>query len=970
MLLHIKSLLFVLTLGFTWLTTWLINTTQVVNTIISESQLAIILIKNNFIEISYVFVGIMTILIFINWLIDKNNSKSQIKNIFISNTKSKIKNFQVSHNELSFNNEVYLTKFKNDGRRVYFLHMLYAIYSYYKNHINLFFLLIAVAQVHIYNDYRSLVPLIAFTIMAIYQHISENWIAIKQQLRINNELIKFQIPLKNKWKSVYGQQRMIKRGNIIELDSKNDVPCDILLLGEQKVFVNELELTGENVEIPKNGLLIENLNFLTIRDITLNIEHHKNKGYVELNNKIYNYDNDNIVFRGTKIIDGTIFGIPVEVGNDCQIFRLDYNINKKDTCTQKLIYNICIKNLCILVFIASIIAVILKDKMDMVFNVKTIIQNLTIIILLLNTMIPLSLQLFYNVSSANISSALSKKHNVKINSHGIRCFQYEPHFIVTDKTGTLTTNEIKLINTYYNGELISDMGKNKSLIFSNLISCSTVGTHSKTGELLKSDQLEVLMINFGKENNCKLISNHVDEFSGHCKYIIDDNTHEITRKYYKSLLYTFGVKVSIIEINEKYFMHVQGMPEKISKYLNNNDAFDTCLNSAENDNITNSNYYKRIISHASKEITQLESSDIISGKMSPTEYLTNFSNWSVYIFHDYIVTDIQKSIEDLKQKKYDITILTGDKQSSALNVGKTIGLINNDYQIITTHDEILTSESILIEGRLVNEMINKNSEQLKYYITNSSNRIIYRADPSCKQKFISFLKSNYEKDVMMVGDGSNDISALIMADVGVGIIGENMTVQYISDILTSTWTKIPGLLEDFKKRKTVINNICYWVVMKHMLTAFTLVGMLIVSSCDQLKDPTSPYLVIFMNTVLFWYMVRYSKIEENNNNMVINTSKWKKQGIFLGIFNGLYVFTTVGYKEGITMAIASTLLQLILKLYSIESKKTLSVKLFYVVSIMIVMIILKYISIVSSDLFFGYLLLSYIFYVSADKIIK
>jgi magnesium-transporting ATPase (P-type) len=222
----------------------------------------------------------------------------------------------------------------------------------------------------------------------------------------------------------------------------------------------------------------------------------------------------------------------------------------------------------------------------------------------------------------------------------------------------------------------------------------------------------------------------------------------------------------------------------------------------------------------------------------------------------------------------------------------------------------------------------------------------------------------------MVGDGSNDISALIMADIGVGIIGENLTVQYISSILTSTWTKIPALLEDFNKRKIVINNICYWVVMKHMLTAFTLVGMLIVSSCDQLKDPTSPYLVIFMNTVLFWYMVIYTKTEENNNNTIVNMEKWKKQGIFLGIFNGLYVFTSTEYSEGITMAIASTLLQLILKLYSISSMKTNGVKLYYWTSTLIVMSILKYISFVSSEIFFGYLLISYIFYLIADKIIK
>jgi hypothetical protein len=156
-----------------------------------------------------------------------------------------------------------------------------------------------------------------------------------------------------------------------------------------------------------------------------------------------------------------------------------------------------------------------------------------------------------------------------------------------------------------------------------------------------------------------------------------------------------------------------------------------------------------------------------------------------------------------------------------------------------------------------------------------------------------------------------------------------------------------------------------------MLTAFTLVGMLISSACEQLKDPTSPYMIIFMNTVLFWYMIRYSRIEQNYDNIIINTKKWKHEGIFLGIINGLYVFTTPfisSYNDGISMAILSIMLQLTLKMYSMESIKTNYIKMFYCATFLIVMSLLKYISNIEMELFFGYMIVSYLLYYVAEKI--
>lgn len=946
--------------------TWLITTYYVLIKSITTGIFTLNIITERYVDILLVLSLIMLFGYFVKSVIDYQNRKIRIKQVKLNKTTSKLHNFKLESSELSENNEVYLTKFKIDGPKIYLIHAVYAVYTYYKDYINLFFLSIALGQVYSYNEYRSLIPLTIFTILAVIQHLYESRISINQQLHINKQMTRFVIPLQNNWKNKSIEQKNIKRGTIIKLKFGEYIPCDILLLGEQKVIVNELDLTGENIDIPKNGLLTD-LNTKTIHDCVLTINHHKNSGLIETNDKKLLYTHDNIIFRGTKLIDGEAFGIAIEVGNDCQIFRLDYNIKKKLSPTQKLINKICTKNLYILITIASIGCVIVMDKLSQDFSIKTMTKNLGIFILLLNTMIPLSLQLFYNVASANISKNIENTHKVKINSSGIRSFQFDPHFIVSDKTGTLTTNNVRLAEYWHNNNLVDNThmrfditNSDKLELLINLISCSTIDIHSESKQLLKSDQLELEMMKYIQLYNCNVLYNHVSENTGKAILQVEDNTFNIDRLYYKSFLYTYGVKVSVIKYNETYMMHIQGMPEKLASYLKNSDEFNLRLSFLETEINVTRTYYKRIISHAYKVISKDEFDNLNYENM--IDHLNNFTDWSIYVFHDYVVKGIQDAITEMKELGKDITILTGDKLSSALEVGKTIGLVD---------DKVSEDDTTLISGHIVEDMINSESSDLKTIIENSKYRIIYRASPNIKQMYVAYLQKTFGKDVMMIGDGSNDISALVCAEVGIGIIGENQTVQHISDIVTDTWIKLPKLLEDFNRKKTIINNICYWVVMKHMLTAFTLVGMLISSACEQLKDPTSPYMIIFMNTVLFWYMIRYSRIEQNYDNIIINTKKWKHEGIFLGIINGLYVFTTPfisSYNDGISMAILSIMLQLTLKMYSMESIKTNYVKMFYCATFLIVMSLLKYISNIEMELFFGYMIVSYLLYYVAEKI--
>jgi hypothetical protein len=156
--------------------------------------------------------------------------------------------------------------------------------------------------------------------------------------------------------------------------------------------------------------------------------------------------------------------------------------------------------------------------------------------------------------------------------------------------------------------------------------------------------------------------------------------------------------------------------------------------------------------------------------------------------------------------------------------------------------------------------------------------------------------------------------------------------------------------------------------MKHMLSAFTLFGMLITSFYERLRDPANPFLMTFMNSMLFLYMIKYSYYETNTKAHNISIKKWYLQGILLGILNGIYVFSVVDYDSGIYLAMSSIVLQLVTRLVSIDSNKSKTNMLFYAISCSLILAIMYFSSKMAFDVYMGYLLLSVLMYKTIELI--
>ena len=188
------------------------------------------------------------------------------------------------------------------------------------------------------------------------------------------------------------------------------------------------------------------------------------------------------------------------------------------------------------------------------------------------------------------------------------------------------------------------------------------------------------------------------------------------------------------------------------------------------------------------------------------------------IVEDKLQENVPEVIKELRQADIKIWMLTGDKLSTAYNIGLSCNLINKDIKTffvegiekkldenfnVVNKDE---QEKVILnfvkkykhfQGNIENGFLQKNQEFLKFgilvdekalfTITNNEEIanifldvakdavavICCRVSPLQKSQVVKLMK-NYDKKkiTLAIGDGGNDVSMIMEAHIGIGIYGE------------------------------------------------------------------------------------------------------------------------------------------------------------------------------------------------------
>ncbi|KAI8324877.1 phospholipid-translocating P-type ATPase [Martensiomyces pterosporus] len=164
---------------------------------------------------------------------------------------------------------------------------------------------------------------------------------------------------------------------------------------------------------------------------------------------------------------------------------------------------------------------------------------------------------------------------------------------------------------------------------------------------------------------------------------------------------------------------------------------------------------------------------------------------------DKLQDGVPQTIFTLAQAGIKIWVLTGDRQETAINIGYSCKLIQEDFSLIicneTTHWETkeflqkkldaikegrgsnidFESLALIIDGRSLDFALEKDVELLFLELATLCKAVICcRVSPLQKALVVKLVKRRKKAILLAIGDGANDVSMIQAAHVGVGISGQ------------------------------------------------------------------------------------------------------------------------------------------------------------------------------------------------------
>lgn len=201
---------------------------------------------------------------------------------------------------------------------------------------------------------------------------------------------------------------------------------------------------------------------------------------------------------------------------------------------------------------------------------------------------------------------------------------------------------------------------------------------------------------------------------------------------------------------------------------------------------------------------------------------------------DNLQEDVKQTLVALKQAGIKIWVLTGDKVETAINIGYSAGLL--DKNMISIVIEASEHDNVKVELGKAHDAITQLANKRIAIIISGETLTVIHAEPGMQREFmdfapkaevviacrvspkqkgdiVNFVKVEFpHKTTLAIGDGANDVTMIMKADVGVGIAGrEGMQAARASDFSIGQFKFLKPLLfihgrEAYRRNTEVV---CY-----------------------------------------------------------------------------------------------------------------------------------------------------------------
>ena len=629
--------------------------------------------------------------------------------------------------------------------------------------------------------------------------------------------------------------RELVPGDIVLLEAGDVVPADMRLLEAASLKIEEAALTGESVPVEK--------------DVTETVEAEAGIG----DRVNMGYQNSNVTYgRGTGVVTNT--GMYTEVGKIADMLA---NADESQTPLKQSLEQLS-KTLTYL-----IVAIALVTFLVSVFiRGEQPLEGLMVAVALAVAAIPEGLPAIVTILLSLGTTTLAKRNSIVRKLPAVETLG-STEIIASDKTGTLTMNQMTVEKIYTNGQLqnaSTELGAdNTTLRIMNFANDTKVDPDGK----LIGDPTETALVQFGLDHNFDV--RDVLKSEPRVAELPFDSDRKLMSTIHK-------------EADGTYFVAVKGAPDQLLKRVTRIEINGEVRPITDEDKqailATNKDLAKqalRVLMMAYKttnEIPTLESAVVESDLI--------FSGLVGMI--DPERPEAAEAVRVAKEAGIRPIMITGDHQDTAEAIAKRLGIIDpND-----TEDHVFTGAEL---NELSDEEFQKVFKQYSVYA---------RVSPEHKVRIVKAWQ-NDGKVVAMTGDGVNDAPSLKTADIGIGmgITGTEVS-KGASDMILAD-DNFATIIVAVEEGRKVFSNIQKTI--QYLLSANTAEVLTIFLSTLFGWDVLQPVHLLWINLVTDTFPAIALGVEPAEPGVMTHKPRGRKASFFSG-----GVFSSIIY-QGVLQAV-------------------------------------------------------------------
>ncbi|HEL0622509.1 cation-translocating P-type ATPase [Streptococcus equi] len=571
--------------------------------------------------------------------------------------------------------------------------------------------------------------------------------------------------------------RVRRDGHVIEVDSKELVPGDIVLLEAGDVVpadmrllevnslkIEEAALTGESVPVEKD----------LSREVSADagIGDRVNMGY----------QNSNVTYgRGMGVVTNT--GMYTEVGH---IAGMLANADETDTPLKQNLDNLSkILTYAILVIAAVTFAV------GVFLRGQRPLEGLMTSVALAVAAIPEGLPAIVTVVLSLGTQVLAKRNAIIRKLPAVETLG-STEIIASDKTGTLTMNQMTVEKVYTNGALQESSADiafdNNTLRVMNFANDTKVDPAGK----LIGDPTETALVQFGLDHR----------FDVREALVSEPRVAELPFDSDRKLMSTIHKQA-----DGRYFIAVKGAPDQLLKRVTQIEENGEIRPITEADRqtilATNKDLAKQALRVLMMAYKYTEAIPALETEVVEAELI--FSGLVGMI--DPERPEAAQAVKVAKEAGIRPIMITGDHQDTAEAIAKRLGIIEEDGL-----DHVFTGAEL---NELSDEEFQKVFRQYSVYA---------RVSPEHKVRIVKAWQ-NEGKVVAMTGDGVNDAPSLKTADIGIGmgITGTEVSKGASDMVLADdNFATIIVAVEEGRKVFSNIQKTIQYLLSANMAEVFTI----------------------------------------------------------------------------------------------------------------------------------------------------